>query len=103
MRQLSWSTAQDNRATPRRSPNSAYGRTWRKCRSSFHLLDALDHVGVFGTVFVPHRLHGILEGFLVGGRHLRDGDPGRRRLLHRLLLINIPKLALFLLGFFGVF
>src|SRR5258708_7337785 len=31
-----------------------------------HRLDALDHLGELRAIFVPHRLHGVLERLLVG-------------------------------------
>src|SRR3974390_228104 len=74
-------------------------KAWRNCRFLFHFLDALDRGLIFRTVFVPDRLHGILEGLLGGGGHLDDLDAGCLGLVHRLLLIGFPELALFLLGF----
>src|SRR5438132_12415435 len=59
---------------------------------SFHRLDALDELGVFRPVLVPHRLHRVLERLLVGD--LDDLDAGRLGLLQRLLLILVPQYAL---------
>src|ERR1700719_1453000 len=55
-------------------------------------LDALDDVGKARAVFVPDRLDGVLERFLVGDiEHLDAGSGG---LAHRFLLVHIPQNAL---------
>src|SRR6266852_2174334 len=59
---------------------------------SFHRLDALDELGVFRPVLVPHRLHRVLERLLVGD--LDDLDAGRLGLFQRLLLILVPQYTL---------
>src|SRR5262249_5556621 len=76
------------------------GRLLRQAiRRSFHVLNALDQLGLLFAVFLPHRLNRFLEGFLVV-----DVDDLDARFLHlalRLLLYRVPKLALFLLRFLG--
>src|SRR5262249_15441871 len=70
-------------------------------RRSFHVLNALDQLGVLFAVFLPHRLDRFLERLFVV-----DLDDLDARFLHvalRLLLHRVPKLALLLLRFFGKF
>src|SRR6267378_3329244 len=62
-------------------------------------LNALDHVGVLGTVLVPYRLDRVLERLLVGD--LGDRDAGRLGLVHRFLLILRPQYAFFGLCLFA--
>src|SRR5271167_1208430 len=52
-------------------------------------LDALDHVGVFRTVLVPHRLDRVLERLLVGD--FGDGDAGCPGLVEGGLLVFHPQ------------
>src|SRR5258708_11160129 len=91
------------------SPGAGTSRTWfsRQPRSemvagspltphppsaaSAHRLDALDELGVFAAVFVPDRLHRVLEGLLVRDRV--DLDAGGLHLLERVLLFLLPELA----------
>src|SRR4051794_31429545 len=58
-------------------------------RRSFEVLNALDQVGVLGTIFVPHRLYRCLERSLV--LDLDDLDARSLDLLVRLLLHGVPK------------
>src|SRR5215471_21354450 len=59
-------------------------------------LDALDDPGKPRAVFVPDRLHGVLERFLIGD--IEDLDAGGGDLTHRLLFVGLPQHALFALG-----
>src|SRR5215469_11969204 len=94
----SWRSLPCERYESRRDPS--IGRLLRQAiRRSFHVLNALDQLGLLFAVFLPHRLNRFLEGFLVV-----DIDDLDARFLHlalRLLLHRVPKLALFLLRFLG--
>src|SRR5476649_2734153 len=54
----------------------------------FHVLDALNHSRVFGTVFVPDRFDGVLKSFLVCCRYLNDLNASGFGLVHGLLLVD---------------
>src|ERR1039457_5395750 len=60
-----------------------------RCRVLLNGLDTLDHVGVLGTVLVPHRLDRVLERLLVGD--FGDGDSGCAGLVHCFLLVLDPE------------
>src|SRR4029450_5676931 len=82
---------------PARSPDRPASR--HAIRRSFHVLNALDQLGLLFAVFLPHRLDRFLERLFVV-----DVDDLDARFLHlalRLLLHRVPKLALFLLRLFG--
>src|SRR5262245_19345133 len=70
-------------------------------RRSFHVLNALDQLGVLFAVVLPHRLDRFLERLLVVD--LDDLDARFFHVALRLLLHRVPKLALLLLRFFGKF
>src|SRR5262247_3509443 len=67
--------------------------------SSLDILNALDQVGVLLAVFLPYRLHRLLEGLLVVD--LDDLDAGLLDLFDRFLLHRIPELSLVLLRLLG--
>src|SRR5579885_1287945 len=83
----------------------AWGRGFRLPRMSrasvwlFHRLDALDEVGEFRPIPVPHRLHRLLIRLLVGIADGNDGDARGLGLGHRRLLVLVPELALLELRF----
>src|SRR5580692_10059198 len=64
-------------------------------------LNALDHVLIFRAILFPDRLDRVLERRLVGD--LDDLAAGGLGLVHRLLLVLIPQLALLELGLAGEF
>src|SRR5450755_1897278 len=64
-------------------------------------LDTLDHIGVLGTVLIPHWFDRVLERFLVGD--FGDGDSGSARLVHCFLFILDPEHTLFELHFAAEF
>src|SRR5262245_15350887 len=71
----------------------------RAIRRSFHVLNALDQVGVLLAVFLPHRLDRVLEGFFVVD--IGDLDARFLHLAARLLLHRVPQRALVLLRLLG--
>src|SRR5215467_6897607 len=76
------------------------GRLLRQAiRRSFHVLNALDQLGLLFAVFLPHRLNRFLERFLVVD--IDDLDARFLHLVLRGLLHRVPKLALLLLRFLG--
>src|ERR1700758_4696406 len=85
-------------AVPARSAQAKYRTSIvlrRACftaRPLLHGLDALDHVGVLGTVLVPHRLDRVLERFLIGD--LGDRDACSLGLFHGSFFVFHPQLAL---------
>src|ERR1700730_6083481 len=78
----------------RRARQRPFGSTslTRAAPPSLHRLNALDQVGEARAIFVPDRLHRLLERLLVGD--LEDLNAGRLRLLDRLLLVGGPERAL---------